>query len=141
MKVFVDANIFLDNYYNRRDALLPIGEFAFNFFKETFQCKFEIVVCKEVVGEVAVILDKDYEKTFSLVFAGLLCRRKLSLVDATQKQKSLAFELSKKRHVPYSDALYGIISQELRIPIVTRDNHFFDELVELIEAFKPENLP
>lgn len=36
-KVLVDSNIFLDYYLDRQDAMLPLGEFAFQFVEKTLK--------------------------------------------------------------------------------------------------------
>ncbi len=34
-KIYVDTNIYLDFFLNRKDKLRPLGDFAFELFKRT----------------------------------------------------------------------------------------------------------
>jgi predicted nucleic acid-binding protein len=37
--IYVDTNVLIDFFLNRKDALRPIGDFAFELFKKSIDCK------------------------------------------------------------------------------------------------------
>lgn len=44
MKIYLDTCIYLDYLMDRKDNLRPLGEFAFQLLKRTFECEFEIII-------------------------------------------------------------------------------------------------
>jgi len=140
MKVFVDANIFLDYYFDRRDNLLPLGEFAFNFFRDALSGKYVIVISDEVIVEVASIMGVGIENVMTHIFAELIRKKKLVVVSALPLQKFSAAKISRERNVPFNDALYCVIARDMGVPVVSRDGHFYETLSDLVESFKPEEL-
>ncbi len=140
MKVFVDANIFLDYYFDGRDNLLPLGEVAFNFFRTALSGKYVIVISNEVIVEVASIMGVGIQKAMTLIFAELIRKKIIEVVYALPLQKFSVAKISRERRVPFNDALYRVIASDIGIPVVSRDRHFHETLSDLVESFKPEEL-
>ena len=139
-KVLVDSNIFLDYYLDRKSGVVPIGEFAFQFMKSTIECNYFLILCEESIWEMAAVLNITEEDVFQKVLSGLIVKRKFELINPSPIQKKEAKNISQKRNVPYVDALFAIVARDLRIIVVTRDKHFFEELGDVVSSVKPEEL-
>ena len=127
-KVLVDTNIFLDYYLNRSSGVIPIGEFAFQFFQRTLECEFFVVICTETVNELKMVLGVDEKKIWEEVFRPFWIKSKIEVVYPTREQKIIARRLSDEKKVPFVDALFSIIARERGLFLVTRDRHFSEEL-------------
>jgi len=138
-KVLVDSNIFLDYYLDRRDGMLPLGEFAFQFIKRALECEFFLIVCRECVEEVSFSLGVNEEDVYKKVLKELIEKHKLEVIDPSPKIKETALIASRKRNIPYNDALFAFVSKEIGVAVITRDKHFF-ELKDIATAIKPEEL-
>jgi predicted nucleic acid-binding protein len=138
--VLVDSNIFLDYYLDRRDNLLPLGEFASKFFSATMKCNYFIFLSKAVLWEICSVLSISEKAAWEKVFLPLEQKGKISLIGYSHEQVVLARAVSSEQKVPFNDALLAITAKEKGVLIVTRDNHFFEELSCLAKAVKPEEL-
>ncbi|MCX6804002.1 MAG: type II toxin-antitoxin system VapC family toxin [Candidatus Diapherotrites archaeon] len=138
-KVLVYTNIFLDYYFDRKSGLLPIGEFAFNFIKDTLSCKYEIIYCEVVLRKLKKNIwnFSDFELT---VLSNLRDKNKLVWVNITNADADKAKMMSLERNIPFNDALIALLAKREGATVVTRDNHFFENLGDIVEAFLPEEL-
>jgi predicted nucleic acid-binding protein len=137
MKVLVDSNIFLDLYFNRNDGIKPLGEFAFNFFKETISCKYSIILINAVLHELKEKLEIDEEKLFETILKELKNANKIEVIVPEKNELNEARKISKEENVPKTDCLLAVMSKKLNAPIISRDFH----LRELeTETFLPEEL-
>jgi len=139
-KVLVDSNIFLDYYLDRKSGLAPIGEYAFQFMKSTIECNYYLILCKESIWELSAVLGITEEDVFQKVLSGINVKRKFELTSPSLLQKREAKGISQKRNVPYVDALFAIVARDLKIRVITRDKHFFEELGDIVSSNKPEEL-
>ncbi|MFA6268697.1 MAG: PIN domain-containing protein [archaeon] len=133
-RVLVDTNIFLDNLLNRKSSYVPIGEFAFQFFKRTLECEFFVVMCIESFNELKSVLKISEGEMWVEVLSSLKDKNKIEIVKPSLEQKSKASRLSKEKGVSYVDALLFVIAKDNNLLLVTRDNHFFCR-VECDRAF------
>mgnify|MGYP006296621571 FL=1 len=42
--IYIDTNIYIDYFLNRKDNLRPLGDFAHELFIKTSQCKYKIII-------------------------------------------------------------------------------------------------
>lgn len=138
MKVFVDSNIFLDYYFDRKNHIKPLGEFAFQFIKRALACEFELVICDRVLDEIKRKLELNSLEVERRIFHELNSAKKLEIIDYSDQQALEAKQLGKNTGFPINDCLYAVIARDLTIPIVSRDNHFKEIL--FVEVFSPEEL-
>jgi predicted nucleic acid-binding protein len=139
-KVLVDSNIFLDYYLDRKSGLLPIGEFAFQFMKRTIECNYYFIICTESIWEMSVVLKISEAEVHEKILSPLKVKNKFEIFVPLVNQKREAKSISQKRNIPYTDALFAIVARDLKIRIVTRDKHFFEELDDVVNSVKPEEL-
>ncbi|MBI5884601.1 type II toxin-antitoxin system VapC family toxin [archaeon] len=138
MQVFVDSNIFLDYYFDRKNHVKPLGEFAFQFIKRAVSCEFELVVCWQVLKEVRLNAGLTEKEAEERILHDLLKAGKLIEAKGSATQSSEAEKLSKKLNLPFTDCLYAVLARDLGIPVVSRDNHFKE--LGFVHALAPEEL-
>src|SRR3989338_10680059 len=51
LKVYCDANIFIDYFGKRTDGLRPLDEFAWAFFSKGWNCAFHLIVSDWLITE------------------------------------------------------------------------------------------
>ncbi len=132
MRVYVDTNVFIDSLENRVNKYnRNIGSFAFNFFLETINCKFELVVSSWTKKE----LNK-YVSNTEVFFE--LIKSKVFEVDYDSFDVSKALDLSKDN---FNDALHVVIAERENVDfIVTRNVKDFEVLSKNIKVVRPEDL-
>lgn len=139
MKVFVDTNIFIDYYLDRKDNFLPLGEFAFQFFKRAIECEFFILICDFIVLELCEVLNLDEKELNKILFADLIKKNKITKIDFNEKQYKEAGDLSKSKLIPFSDALFAVLARAHNAILISRDKHY-NEVKNIVEVKKPEEL-
>lgn len=134
VRVYVDANIYLDYFEDRADGLRPLGEFAFQIFKRALECEFEIVVSDWLIQE---LNKKITSKTKAdLLFAELTKNKKLLYV-----LKSYDDFRKAKVYENFNDAMHAIIAQRTKCKfIVTRNITDFLCFSGLIQPKLPEHV-
>ena len=133
-KYYLDACIWRDYYENRSDNLRPIGEWAFEFLKKVLSEDAQILITDQILKE----LSKDYGPQR---IRDTLCGFKqcLVMVSISKMQAKKARMLSKERRIPKGDMLHAIVAQDNNAILISRDKHF-DELRDIAESYKPEEL-
>jgi len=139
LKVFVDTNIFIDYYLDRKDNFLPLGEFAFQFFKRAIECEFFILICDFIVLELCEVLNLDEKELNKILFADLIKKNKITKIDFNEKQYKEAGDLSKSKLIPFSDALFAVLARAHNAILISRDKHY-NEVKNIVEVKKPEEL-
>jgi predicted nucleic acid-binding protein len=138
-KTLVDSNIFLDYYLDRKDSLLPLGEFAFQFIKKAVSCEYFVIVCDLILEELEKILKIKREQVMRLIFSDLEKKQKLFIVEYSDELALNAKRIALKRSLPLNDCIFALIAKENNAFVVSRDRHFH-ELADLIMCKKPEEL-
>ncbi len=137
--MLVDSNIFLDHYLDRKDNLLPLGDFAFEFFKNAVSCKYVVLITRDVVFEIGNVLGFSQKEVWENVFDLLSTKHKIELLEYsfefTQKARVLAF----KERIPKTDALLIELAKHYNYAVVSRNFHF-DFARKFVDIFKPEEL-
>ena len=140
MNVFVDTNIFLDSCRDRSSGFNPTNEFAFQFFKQAIECKFYVLICKEIVFELMNATKLTEKDVFKIILNEINQANKLILIEHSKIQLNEAISLAKTRKIPLTDCLLAVLARDNNTFVVTRDNHFLEELVEIVEVKTPEEL-
>jgi len=138
-RVLVDSNIFLDYYLDRKDSMLPIGEFAFQFINRAIKCEFTFIVCDLILGELENNLELKGPQILKVIFAELIKKGKLLIIDYRDELAVEAKRISRERKLPLNDCVFALIARENNLLVVSRDKHF-QELKDLVESLKPEDL-
>ena len=135
MKVFyVDTSIWRDLFENRKDNVKPLGEFAFMFCKKCIENNWTILISEFLIYELTKNLTKEQINSFLNEYKQILIN-----VKTTNKELKQANTLSKQRKVSFGDVLHAILARNNNAVIVSRDKHF-DDLRDIAECFKPEEL-
>ena len=117
MKYYVDTCIWRDYWENRSDGLRPLGEFAFQFFKN-LDVDDVVIVSDVVINELLkCYTPTTVEEVFSIT-------RKIIRVCITKEEDARARILSNALSIPLGDAMHQIIAEREHAIVVTRDKHF-----------------
>lgn len=135
MRFYIDTSIWMDYYENRRDRFRPLGEWAFRLFKKIEKDN-DVVLCSDFV--VDELTDKYTEDKIKEIF-DIVKEHNLIILKKNEKQIREAIRLSKKRKLPFGDAIHAILSRDNKAVLVAR-NHHFEELQDIAKAKKPEEL-
>ena len=139
MKVFVDTNIFLDFYFDRKDLILPLGEFAFQFFKRAIECKFFIIICDSVIEELCRVLNLKEKELNETLFFDLIKENKIRKINFSEMQVKEASDLSKDNLIPFTNALFAVLARDNNAILISRDKHYY-KIENIVEVRKPEEL-
>jgi len=126
------------NFEDRTDGLHPLGEFAFQLLKRTFNCEFEIVVSDWVL--------KEMEKQIAnlALFIELLDRlQKLGKLIKIYKNLEIVKEaktLTKSSDIHFADALHAAIAKESNAVLVTWNIKDFEKVKDFVEVRQPKEL-
>ncbi|MBA3064557.1 type II toxin-antitoxin system VapC family toxin [Candidatus Woesearchaeota archaeon] len=133
-KYYIDAAIWRDLHENRSDRFRPLGDWAFELFKKIRKDKGKILYSNLIVDELSIAYEKETIKNLFDDISELLEK-----VEIKKGQVMEAKKLSKKFKIPFGDALHGILARDNNAIMVTRDHHF-EELQDMINVKKPEEL-
>ena len=133
-RIYIDTNIYLDYCDRRKDLIRPLHEFAFDLFRRTLQCEFEIVISNFVLREIKRNIKN--EKTLDLLLSDLKNRGKLVYLQSTNADDSKA-----RAYENWSDALHAILARKANCKyIVTRNLSDFLQFSDILEPKLPEQL-
>ena len=129
MKIYVDTNIYLDYFLNRNDSLRPLGDFAFELFRRTRSCEFEIILSDWVEQEL-----ENNNAIQQLIKLKEELKHKLITITTTKEDINQA-----KKIKPFEDSLHAILAQKAKAThIITRNIKDFENAT--ITPIYPENL-
>ncbi len=136
MEYYVDTLIWRDYYENRKDRFRPIGEWAFEFFKIAIKTDSLILYSDIIESELGKDYDSEEIKEILKIISTTGLLKQIKIFPTQFKEASI---LSKKRQVPFGDALNAILARDNNAVLVSRDHHF-EELRDIAVAKKPEEL-
>ncbi len=110
--IYIDTNIYLDYFLNRRDNLRPLGQFAYELLAKSIECKYKIVVSDIIIFELKKKIPKD--KLLDLMS---WLKPKTIIIKATQIDKRNA-ECCK---IHYPDSLHIILAKKCNSTLVSND--------------------
>lgn len=135
--IYLDTNVYLDYWEKRTDNLRPLDEFAFQVFKRTVECEFEIAISDLVLAELERCLPFNSIKTILEPMEKL---KKIKLVKKSKKDLEKVNNLYNKLNIHKSDILHAVLAKKAGAAyLVTRNIKHFKE-IELIQPILPENL-
>lgn len=138
-RVLVDSNIFLDYYLDRKDNMLPLGEFAFQFINRAIKCEFFFFITKDVLFEIKNVLGASEEHVWKNVFGALANKNKIEMIEYCKQTEQNAVKLARRENIPKTDALLIEVAKEKDVSIVSRNFHF-EKAKNAVRIFKPEEL-
>ena len=138
-ELYLDTNILLDYYLDRKDGIRPLGEFAFRLLKESVGCRYSVLISDLTTEELRSALKISEKDVWREVLFSLKYARKIRLVQSSDKQYDEARRLSKEIGIHQKDMLHTIIARDNHASIVTRDKHF-DIVRNLVNVYLPEEL-
>lgn len=136
--IYLDTNIYIDYFDGRVDRLRPLGEFAYQILRRTFECEFTIVTSSLVIDELAY---NGYLEKFKALLAELQSKQKLVRVNILPSDGERAKRITNERGTSFNDTLHAVVAQRMHVDyFVTRNLKDFQELLDLVEVTLPENL-
>ena len=134
IKIYVDANIYLDYFFDRRDGIRPLAEFAYNIFRRALECEFEIIMSRLIVIELEVNA-LNYEN-FAKFFSTYLKKGKISYYDISEEELN-----SLKAAKNSNDHIHALLAQKAGCEfLVTRNIPDFLRFSNLVPPRLPEEI-
>lgn len=137
-RYLIDTCIWRDFYENRFSKTnKPIGKYAADLFMKILKQKHTILFSKALVWE----LKKDYNKKAINDMLNLLFMNKtLKRIEITKEEYKEGKILSEERDIPFIDCLNAIQARNHKATMVSRDQHFIDDLSDITKPVKPEEI-
>ncbi|MBI5884789.1 PIN domain-containing protein [archaeon] len=121
-RIYLDANVWLDYFEDRKDSIRPLGEFAFQVFKRALKCEFEIVASEWLLEELHKHANKELLKN---ILQELYQRHKLILEEITDNDIKEVNESDKQIHC--EDLRHYVFCKNHAIKfLVSRDRHLLE---------------
>ena len=134
-RIYIDTNVYLDYLEDRVDNIRPLGEFAFNVFRRTLECKFEIVCSDWVLEELRT--DNMLKEKLALLINDLKKANKFEIIKRQSSDKLTARNNAKN----WTDYLHVMLALRANAEfIVTRNVKDFEEFQNLLQSKLPENI-
>src|SRR3989338_9828167 len=132
LKVYCDANIFIDYFEKRTDRLRPLDEFAWAFFSKGWNCAFHLIVSDWLPTELKNNLKEDKINEITNEF-----KSKGKLISV--KEESGDREKAKSISEHWQDPLHAILAKKAGADyLATRNIVDFSECGELVKVVFPE---
>lgn len=129
--IYIDTNVWIDFFLDRKDKLRPLGDFAFELIQKSLSCKYFIVVSDWLIRELKFT---DHLDSFKQLEKELVKHEKVVYVKSSFEDFSIAKE--KKN---WHDALHEILALKSGADyLVTRNIKDFEG--NIIPVVFPENL-
>lgn len=132
-KVYCDTNIFLDYFFDRKDRLRPLADFAFEFFSKGWNCRFNLIVSDWLMTVLRKYLSQSQVDAILNRFKD---KKKLIFVEMQDGD----IEESKRYENP-DDALHAILARKASADyLATRNIKDYDDCEDLVRIILPEFL-
>jgi len=136
--IYLDTNIYMDHFDGRVDNLRPLGEFAFQIIRRTFECEFMIIFSSLVLDE---LVYNGYEEKINELIRDLKEKGKIISTDCNEDDKRKANKIRKEKNTGFNDTVHALIAKRIGADyLVTRNVQDFIELQDLVKIVYPENL-
>lgn len=134
----VDTCVWRDFYEDRTSKSgNPIGKYATVFFMKLLKRKDKIIFSEGLLRELRI----DYnQKDINDMLNILIQCNVLTKIDVSKTEFLEAKQLSEKRRLPFMDCLNSVQARNNKAILVTRDEHYFKNLKDIIIAVKPEDV-
>ena len=132
----VDTCVWRDFYEDRvSKSGNPIGAYATDFFMKILKRKDKILFSEGLLKELSI--DYNQEDIDDMLNILVQCNV-LIKIDITKPEFLEAKQLSEGRTLPFIDCLNSVQARNHKAILVTRDEHYFNDLKDIISAVKPE---
>ena len=132
LKVYCDANIFIDYFDERSDKLRPLKDFAFEFFSKGWNCSFNLIVSDWLLSELKRYLE---DKQIDEVLDKFKRNNKLIFVKEEAGYRDEARKISEH----WQDSLHAILASKAQADyLATRNIKDFSGCEELVKVVFPE---
>ena len=139
-KLYLDTNVYLDYFLDRKDNLRPLGLYASRLYNEAVSCKFQVLISEAVIEEICDVLKFKPRQVWEVMLKPLVEKEKIERVEFSEEEaRRLTWQFSRECSLPEMDALHLGISVKTDSILVTRDSHF-EKLKERFNIKKPEEL-
>ena len=134
----LDTCIWRDFYENRFSKIgRPLGEYATKLFMKILKDKDKILFSEALILE----LKRDYgEKDVNDMLNLLFLNKTLERIEIIKEEHLEAKKLSQERNIPYIDCLNAIHARNHKAMMISQDNHYFKNLIDITKTIKPENI-
>ena len=134
-RFYVDTCIWRDLFEERKGGLVPLGEFAFLFFKNCVKYKCIIVISSFVLFELKKAFSQNDINSSLEPFLDVI-----EFVDISyNKIERLFLKQGNIIGVHNEDITHALIAKEFNCVLITRDKHF-DSLVGIVSVLAPEEV-
>lgn len=135
LKVYCDANIFIDYLEGRTDNIRPLHEFAFQFFSAGWNCKFHLIISDWLLEELNNNLT---EEQIESVLKEFRDKNKLIEIKEEQGDRRKARQISNH----WQDPLHAILANKAGADYLTTRNmkDYNEECNKLVNIRFPEFL-
>lgn len=136
--IYLDTNIYIDYLDGRVDNLRPLGEFAFQLLKRTFECEFSIVISSLILEELS---NKGCDESLKAIINDLRNKNKLIWIEGDFLDFHKAKQISRERNTPNNDTIHMILAKKAGADyLITRNMKDFEKLQDIVNLAYPENL-
>ena len=134
----LDTCIWRDFYENRFSKIgRPLGEYATKLFMKILKDKDKILFSEALILE----LKRDYEeKDVNNMLNLLFLNKTLERIEIIKEEHLEAKKLSQERNIPYIDCLNAIHARNHKAMMISQDDHYFKNLIDITKTIKPENI-
>ncbi len=138
MKIYLDADIWLNFWLDEMLGLIPASHYAEELLRKAAREGWTVVVSDLVKEEVfdKKVLPSDLDAKISELRIGGLIEE----VEVEEKDDALAGRLRRERGLHLSDALHAALAMRTKSVIVTRNIKHFKLVEDLVDVRKPEDL-
>lgn len=117
---------------SRKDKLRPLGDFAFYFFADGWNCKFKLVISQHLVDELKRNVTD--ERKYKDIFDEFDKHKKLIFVKEEPQDKKNA-----EKYKESNDALHAILAKRAGVTyLVTRNLEDYSDCQSIVTVVLPE---
>ena len=132
--IYCDTNFFIDYFYDRRDNIRPLGEFASLVLRRTFSCEFRIAISDWLLKEIE---NNGCSKPMRDLIARLIELNKFVEVRTAKED----LEFAKRLPLHYGDGLHAALAIKVKAKcIVTNNMSDFIKVIDKIDCVQPQEL-
>ena len=138
-KVYLLDTCILRDFYENRFSKIgrPLGEYATKLFMKILKDKDKILFSEALILE----LKRDYgEKDVNDMLNLLFLNKTLERIEIIKEEHLEAKKLSQERNIPYIDCLNAIHARNHKAMMISQDDHYFKNLIDITKTIKPENI-
>lgn len=131
--IYIDTNVWLDYFYDRKDRLRPLGSFAFELLRKAVMCQYTVIISDWVIAEVE---GQGCGEEMKKASKWLNESKKLLFVHVDEDMRLRA---RKKSH--WQDELHALLAEKANASfLVTRNIADFSSNRHSFEVVFPEKL-